>query len=473
MPDAPSRAEPPASTSFRRVALLATGETFGRGMTWLTVFVLPWVLATEQYGIVVLLATFEGVATGVLLLGQDSAIFWRCASPEEPAAARRCVTGAAFITAAACALALAGVSIAALTTGGAILGVPLWPHIWLLTLGVLLGNVNRVGLAFARASGRTRAFVLDRGAVGAGRFGSTLGLAFARGSALAFPIGMVVGTATFGLWQIRRFIGGARRIRAVLADVRPLVRFGAPLSAHLLAMHTIAMVDRWVIGAMLGLAAVGSYGWYYMLGSGVVFVSAALSVSYEPLIYREYQAGAATRSLREYLGVSVAAGGAYGLAGSVAALLAAGMVPDSVRADPAIAAIVLLAHWLRPVYLGAGYLLSSVGLTTRVAAISGVAVVVTVAANLALVPRVGVIGGAWATLIGTLALVVAGVAALRRSSMPVAVLLEPTLVMAVVGAGMLVDLSLGTFALGCGVLTVYGAYASGLPPRLLARVRAR
>jgi hypothetical protein len=100
-----------------------------------------------------------------------------------------------------------------------------------------------------------------------------------------------------------------------------------------------------------------------------------------------------------------------------------------------------------------------------------VAVVATVAANLALVPAVGVIGGAWATLLGTLVLVGAGIVALRRLSMPVGVLLEPTLVMAVVGAGMLVDLSLASFALGCGVLTAYGAYASGLPPRLLARLR--
>lgn len=448
--------------------MLATGETFGRGMTWLTVFVLPYVLATQQYGIVVLLATFEGLATGVLLLGQDSAIFWRCACREDPESARTCVLGSMVLTGSACAVALAGVTVAALATRGRILDVPLWPHIWLLALGVLLGNVNRVGLAFARARGRTRAFVADRAAVGAGRFGVALAIAFATRSALSFPVAMVIGVAAAGLWNSRSILAGGRRLRAALAETMPLARFGLPLSAHLLAMNTIAMVDRWVIGAFLGLAAVGSYGWYYMLGSGVVFVSAALSVSYEPQIYKEFQLDGGVRSLREYLGVSVAAGAAYGAAGAAAAAVASGLVPDSVHADPAIAAIVLLAHWFRPIYLGAGYLLSSVGRTGRVAMISGLAVAITVTANLVLVPSVGMIGGAWATLAGTLVLVLAGIFALGRLSMPVAVLLQPTLVMSAIGAAVLLHLTLATFAVGCLALMGYGILASGLPRRFLA-----
>lgn len=448
--------------SLRRIAALATGETFGRGMAWLTVFVLPWVLGTHEYGLVVLLATFEGVATGFLLLGQDSAIFWRCASHEDPDAARTCVTGAMLITGAACLVALIGCSIGALATGGGVLGVPVWPHIWLLAVGVTLGNVNRIALAFARATGRTREFVYNRAGVGALRFGSTVGLAVLSGSALSHPIGMAVGTAIGGLWLCRSFVSGARQVGGAVAEIRSLLRFGVPLSAHLLAMNTINLVDRWVIGAVLGVAAVGSYGWYYMLGSGVVFVFAALSVSYEPQIYREFQSTRDLRSLKEFLGISVAAAGAYGLVGSGVALVAAGLVPDSVRADPTIAAIVLVAHWFRPMYLGASYLLSSVGRTMRVAGISGATVICTVAANVILIPRMGLLGGAWATLIGALVLVVSAVVVLRRLSMPIAVLVRPTVVVTAIGGGMLMDLSLQTFALGSAALILYGVYASGI-----------
>ncbi|HSM34912.1 MAG TPA: lipopolysaccharide biosynthesis protein [Longimicrobiales bacterium] len=453
-------------TSLRGVVVLGAAETFGRALTWLTIFVLPWALGEAEYGSVVLLATFESVAVGVLLLGQDSAIFWRCGYRDDPDRAGACVAGAATITASACLLALLAVTIAASVSHGTLLGVPLWPHVWLLTVGVTLSNLNRIGLAFARARGHSVAFVLDRLAVGAGRFGITLAVAFSTGWALSFPIGMTVGIAAGGAWLFGRLILGKGRLRAARSEIRPLLAFGTPLSAHLLAMTTIAMVDRWVIGAVLGLAAVGSYGWYYMLGSGVVFVSAALSVSYEPLIYREYQENASTRSLREYLGITIAASAAYGLVGCGLAAVAGGVVPDSVRADPAIAAVVLLAHWFRPVYLAAGYLLSAVGRTGRVAAISGVAVVVTVAANLLLVPPLGLMGGAWATLIGLLVLVAASIVALRHLSMPVRVLMAPTAAIAVVGAATLFRLTLVTFAAASAVLLVYGVVASGILHRL-------
>jgi len=438
-------------------------------MAWLTVFVLPWILDTHQYGMVVLLATFEGVATGFLLLGQDSAIFWRCASHENPHAAHTCVIGAMLITGAACLVALLACSIGALTTGGSILGVPVWPHIWLLAVGVTLGNVNRIALAFARASGRTREFVLDRAAVGAGRFGSTLGVAALSGSALSYPVGMVIGTAAGGMWLCRLFISRGQRLERTGAEIRSLLRFGAPLSAHLLAMNTINLVDRWVIGAVLGLAAVGSYGWYYMLGSGVVFVFAALSVSYEPQIYREFQRVGDTQSLREFLGVSFAAAGAYGLVGCGVALFATDLVPASVRADQAIAAIVLIAHWFRPVYLGANYLLSSVGRTMRVAGISGATLVCTVAANVVLIPTLGVIGGAWATLIGALVLVFSAIVTMRRLAMPVAVLVKPTAVIATISATILFELGLLSFALGSAVVTLYGVHASGIHRRIRRR----
>jgi O-antigen/teichoic acid export membrane protein len=448
--------------SFRRVLALATGETFGRGMTWLTVFSLPWILDPSEYGIVVLLATFEGVATGFFLLGQDSAIFWRCAHYDDPDGATASATAAMLITGTFCLVGVVVSLAAAGLIGGGILGVPAWPHVSVLLVGVLFGNVNRVALAFARATNRIQEFVLDRAAVGAGRFASTLGLATVSGSALSFPIGMVVGTAACGLWLCRRLLRGGPLLRSARAQVVPLLRFGAPLSAHLLAMNTVHLVDRWVIGAMLGLAAVGSYGWYYMLGSGVTFLYAAFSVSYEPQIYREFQRSQGTRSLRQYLGVSIAAAGVYGLVGSGVAFIAPDLVPSSVLADPAIAAIVLIGHWFRPIHLGANYLLNSVGRTLRVVGISGVTVVFTVVAAVILVPRLGAIGGAWATLISGLVLVVSSILVAGRLSMPVRVLIQPTLLLSGLALALLWHLTLGSLALASGVLILYGTYSSGM-----------
>ncbi len=95
---------------------------------------------------------------------------------------------------------------------------------------------------------------------------------------------------------------------------------------------------------------------------------------------------------------------------------------------------------------------------------------VTVAANLVLVPALGMMGGAWATLVGILVLVAASGFALRRLRMPVGPLVLPTLAIATIGGLSLVRLSVASFALASAALVVYGVLASGVATRARARI---
>lgn len=443
---------------LRQVGALAGAETFGRGTAWLTLFLLPWLISSEEYGIVVLIATFEAVATGFLLLGQDRAVMWKYAGQAEPGSDRSTVGMAVAITTSACLAGLIVGLFVAPWTGGALLGVPVWPHLVLLAVAVILVNVNRVALAFARIARMTRQFVVNRVAVGSLRLGCTLGLGAVSGSSLSYPVGMAVGTLLGGSRLWKRVVPSRWPTGGAKERIATLVRYGTPLSAHLLAMTSIRFVDRWVIGAFLGLAVVGSYSWYYMIGSAVTFLYAALSVYYEPEIYRERQRNPESkRVVHQYLGASLMAAGAYSLIGSVVAMFAGGSVPASVDADPEIVRIVLVAHWIHPIYLVCNYLLSSVGRTAPVAFISVITVGMAVGANLLLVPSFGAIGGAWSTLIGTVGLASAGWLVVRTIGIRVP-LLQPVLVLAVLACLALAWPGMWTMLGASACLLSYGSH---------------
>lgn len=446
--------------SFRDVAALATAESFGRGAAWLTLFVLPWLLSADQYGIVVLINSFEGVAIGFLLLGQDRAVLWRYAGDTD-FGDQTTVNTAVVVTAAACMIALSIGLVVASQSGGSLLGVPVWPHLVLIGVAVVLVNVNRIVLAFTRVARRTRDFVVNRAAVGSIRLAATLGLAVVTGSAVAYPVGLIVAMVGGGGWLWMRVLGMPRYRKS---EFGALLRYGAPLSAHLLAMSSTRLVDRWIIGSMLGLATVGSYSWNYMLGSTVVFLFAALSVYYEPEIYREQQSDSDSRTaLREYLGAAFAASGVYGLVGSAGAIAGRSLVPGSVTVDPVVIRIVLVAHWLHPVYYVCNYVLSSKGRTLPLAAVSAITLVSAVLANLLLVPILGAVGGAWATLISSVCLVLIAMLVLRRTGVEVS-LGRPFLFTAGVSSFVIVTSGLWTLAAASALLALYGAYLMNLMP---------
>lgn len=404
------------------------------------------------------------------MLGQDRAVMWRGASGQRSASDQPWLATAVLVTALACLASLAAVAAFGTLRGGTLLGVPVWPHLVLLGLAVICVNVNRIVLAFARVTSLTREFVVYRIGTGAGRLVAILGLALASGSSTAFPIGAAVGTLVGGvrLWA-RTMRGAWTRVTVDPQVVRGMVRYGAPLSLHAVAMNAVAFVDRWVIGSALGLEIVGSYAWYYMLGSAVMFLFAALSVYYEPAIYRDCQRSGSVRTLQEYLGISIAMAGIYSLFGASMAPFAGGLIPDTIDGDPRIARIVLVAHWIYPIYLSGNYLLSAFARTMRVALVSGFALGIVLLANLILVPRVGAIGGAWATLAGTLTLVVAAGVILHRLRLGGRVLIVPSVVVALLGAaGLFLPGAIG-LAAAAGCLTVFGI---GYTIRQRSRVRA-
>jgi O-antigen/teichoic acid export membrane protein len=397
---------------------LALAETLGRGSGWLAVFLLPWFLSPSEFGVVALLVTFEGVATGFLLLGQDRAVMWRLSGNFErvgPGASVQDTLAAALaVTVLACVGGSLLVSGVGLARGGELLGVPIWPHLWLLVLAVSGINANRIYLAYSRVAGQTADFVRNRAGIGISRLLVTLGLAWATASSLAFPLGAAIGTLVGGgsRW-IRCFLPEGSRSQ-VLESSRSLFSYGWPLSLHLLAMGVIGFVDRWVIGAWLGTEAVGGYSWFYMPGSAVIFLYAAAAVHFEPLIYRATASQRSSRPvLLRFVGICLAAAGAYALLGTLLAPLLSPRIPRGFEGYAGVAPIVLVAYWMHPLYLAGTYRLAARGRTISVAWISATTALLAGLLCIALVPILGALGGAWATLGGSVVLAGGAWVALR------------------------------------------------------------
>lgn len=403
-----------ARRRISQIGLMAVGESVGRGAGWLTVFLFPFVLNPYEFGVVALLVSYEGLATGALLLGQDRAILWGVARwPEE---AGRTINAAWGILVAAWSVGMLFVGGIAVWGGGYILGVPVWPHLIILGAAVFMVGTNRLVLASQKILRENRQFTANRAAVGIGRLGISLGLGALTASSLAFPFGSVLGTSLGGAWSWRTRIKVGRVLDDLSCRGRSLLRYGWPLTLHMVAMAGVAFVDRWVIGAQLGPSAVGAYTWYYMLGSSVVFIYAALAVYFEPRLYHAVH-GSRTMDrevVSVFMGLTLIGSGLYGLLGMLLGAYAEPLTPESIQGPIDVTRLVLLAHWLHPLYLCATYSLSARGQTVLVARISVVVLIVVTVANLLLVPALGVVGGAWATLIGSFLLAALSVVMVRR-----------------------------------------------------------
>lgn len=176
-------------------------------------------------------------------------------------------------TAFACVLGLFGaLSLAALVAAGLIREPWLRQLLWAVAAGLLVEGVWSYGLSFLRASGSLRGFAVLELVQAVAQLGLTTSLALVWGLAGAFT-----GFALANLLAILLLRGRAPlRPRLEAGRLRSMLAAGLPLSLAQLLNAMLATVDRLVVGAWLGIAALGQYAFAVSVAS--LGVSAALVV---------------------------------------------------------------------------------------------------------------------------------------------------------------------------------------------------
>lgn len=190
--------------------------------------------------------------------------------------------------------------------------------------------------------------------------------------------------------------------------LREALRFGLPKVPHALLVQTQNFVDRAILNRFVPLSDVGVYDRSYTVGGGVKFASSAFEPAWGPFVYSHIgQADAPQRLARVItyaFGVFVTAALLLSVFGRELLRLLTFKRPEFWAGAPLIP-IVAFAYLLHGVFL-----LSSIGIgiqkkTSVYPAIALGSGAVNILANLWLIPRYGITGAAWATVLsyGTMA----------------------------------------------------------------------
>lgn len=290
-----------------------------------------------------------------------------------------------------------------------ILALPLGPEtrtLASLALGVLIVRsafnlalvTRKAARQVRRSAGLESAHALAGFFIGAGV------LAFTPAGAAGPLAGLLAAAAGCLLIEAPGLIGRARAAAPSPARMRMMFGYGAAVSASLALHHTLAVGDRFLIAAFLGQAATGVYAAGYALGArflDVFFAWAGMAAG--PLtvaaleIKGPVEARAIARRNAETLAL-IALPATVGLM-LVAGPLAGVLVGEAFREEAAriIPWVALggLFSGLTIYYFQTAFMLA--GRSGRMAAAMLGPAALNVALNLVLLPRVGVIGAAWAT----------------------------------------------------------------------------
>jgi O-antigen/teichoic acid export membrane protein len=189
------------------------------------------------------------------------------------------------------------------------------------------------------------------------------------------------------------------------------LRFGLPLVPHGLAGWVLSLSDRWLIGLFIGLpavaaqAAVGVYAFGYVLGQSVSLVATSFNAAWVPFWYSRGDGPSGPGILREVSSLTLGALSLLAvcvgvLAPELTELLAVSRWGNEALAAVDVIPVVAVASLAHGLYF---MVVSTIFLRRRTAGLpllTLLAGLANVGVNALLIPRLGIMGAAWATLVG-------------------------------------------------------------------------
>ncbi len=210
---------------------------------------------------------------------------------------------------------------------------------------------------------------------------------------------VMAGAAAVILWRQRPW--------AYRSDIaRRSLAFGLPLLPHTLAGWLLNLSDRWLLGLFLGLtaaqtlAAIGVYSLGYQLGYAISLIAVSFNAAWMPFLYAIGDGPAGPRVIREAMTIVVTAFFALAACLSILAPDLIGLIaPPEWAAAADVTVIVAFAAAVNAaalMFASGLYLARSTG---RLPLVTAAAAIVSVALNVVLIPRLGIIGAAVSTLV--------------------------------------------------------------------------
>ena len=386
----------------KQLAIYGAGDVAVSAVNLLLLPIYVQYLTERDYGVLGLLGGVEVVAKIVFRLGLDGS-FMRFFLDQEDAAARRRLASTIFFFL----LALNGVLLAASVAAAPWIARELFADdTAALPLRLVLLNTFAIGFTFLpfhvlRMEGRSAEFSLLALARSAATVILRLVLVIGAGLGL---LGVVVAdvavTAVLLAVMLPRF---ARLIGPVFSSalLRDSLAFGLPRVPHAAAQQVMAVGDKFILAAFRPMAEVGTYSMGVSFGLTQKLFLSAFEYAWAPFYYaaaRESGAKATFSTVTTYgiAALALLTAGLSAIARDLLDLMTRGVF---VEAAPVVALTAI------GVFLQGVYLLTSIGLnltrrTVYYPASTIAAAATNVALNYALIPKLGMIGAAWANAAG-------------------------------------------------------------------------
>lgn len=361
-------------------------------------------LPPPEQGLLALLLLFSSVAKLAFRMGLDAG-FFRLHYEQKTEADRRALAGtvAAFAAIAACVLfglvAALAPALADLLLGPRVPGAS--RLLLLAALDVYLGTFAFVPLGLLRIQDRAGLFA----ALVAGRnlLNTGLKVALVVGGwgvpGVLIADAAATGALSLALVPVLLRNSAPRFQRELLGAA---LRFGLPKAPHGLMIQLLNLGDRKLLELFRDVATVGIYDKGYVLGAGVKFALSAFEPAWQPFVYGQLGRKDAQHTLARIVTYAWAGFVAAGLSVAVLGrelLMALTFTNPDFWPGAQVVPVVALAYLLH-----GAFLLTSIGIgiskdTRFYPLLTAAAVATNLLANLALIPRHGMLGAAWATVL--------------------------------------------------------------------------
>lgn len=394
----PTGSERMGLAALGRVSLVyALGGLAYKGVALLTIPLLARLLSPGQLGLLDLAAVLASIVGLVAVLGTDQAVAFHGAGTESSGG----LWGSALTI-----VAFGGAAFAA---GGVLLQAPLATILTgdaangpIVAAAGLYGGVialSATALNAVRLRGTPRAYAVASFLIVTAEMAVALAVVWLAGGPVAFMVlGWAVGATALLLPVLIRYL--PRLQRPQMETIRHLVTYGAPLVPAAIAW---LVGDAWIRGTLareLELTTLGEYGIAYRIASVLGLVVTGFGVAWYPYLYRSPAAEVVPRAAQA-LSVLLLVLAALGVAltafsPEIIAIVAGEAYEDARHAiAPLVGGMVALGAFVL-----VGAVVGSTGSTRRIAVAAVLGAVVQVVASAPLVPALGLVGGAVASLVG-------------------------------------------------------------------------
>jgi O-antigen/teichoic acid export membrane protein len=383
-------------------------EAFSRGLNWLLILALAFILPPQEYGMVSVLIAIEGLLLAFFLLGLDKAVLRFL--PESKGAGgslMASVSGLWFINAAILVVVLGCLFFFSDNAREKVFDNIGFKFIIAFIIFVPLLSFQKIALAFNRSINNVKGFLFDRAVIQLVRFFLVLFLALYFGNFSSYLIGSLLALSLLlvTIRYIKKYCENSEALPAKLSRKNILI-FSWPFIPHMLSGACLSYIDRLMLKEFLDLEAVASYSLAYLIGSSLVFIYGVCASYFEPKFYKSDVCEKNQSAFQaSYLMLLI-------FLGATASVLLIGVL--AVIEDyfagigyvgiSNVAFLVLFAHLGHAFYLISNYRLTLLNKTKFIASGTLLASLLNIALNYVLIPVYGEVGAAYSTLASFMAL---------------------------------------------------------------------